>query len=109
MDAQTLSSIRILLLVGLTWLGNHGYANSKDLATFTDPATIEAFVGILGVVGTAIWGIWSRRPHQIIADAAALKQVDAVITKPKTADEIKSDNVVGSVEEAKALPNVAMK
>lgn len=106
MDAQTLSSIRILLLVFLTWLGNHGYSNAKDLATFTDPAVIEAFVGLIGVIGTAIWGIWSRRPHGIIKDAAALPQVDAVITKAKTADEIPADNVVGSLREAAKLPGV---
>ncbi|KAA0117908.1 hypothetical protein CIW48_27295 [Methylobacterium sp. P1-11] len=106
MDAQTKSSIRILLLVGLTWLGSHGYGNAKDLATFTDPSVIEAFLSLLGVVGTAIWGLWDRRPHGIIKDAAALPQVDAVVTKPKTAGEIPVANVVGSVDEASRVPGI---
>ena len=103
MDLQTKSSIRILLLVGLTWLGSHGYGNAKDLAAFTDPSVIEAFLSLLGVVGTAVWGLWDRRPHGIIKDAAALPQVDAVITKQKTADEIPVENVVGSVSEAEKV------
>jgi hypothetical protein len=96
-NAQTLASVRILLLVFLTWLGNHGYSNAKDLATFTDPAVIEAFVSLIGLVATAAWGVLSWRPHGVIKSANSLEQVDAVVVKPKTASEINTPGVVSSL------------
>lgn len=95
-NAQALVSIRVLLLVFLTWLGNHGYTNAKDLATFTDPAVIEAFVSLIGLVATAIWSVFSWRPHAVIKSANNLDQVEAVVVKPKTASEINTPGVVSS-------------
>jgi hypothetical protein len=106
MNAQTLSALRIIVMLACSSLATRGLLTKETAATLSDPATIEAFAYVALALGAAVWGIWSRRPHGIIKDAAALPQVDAVITKPKTADEIPDANVVGSLTEASRIPGV---
>lgn len=100
--AATLIGALAGLAVKLNWINKDVY----DL--LVSPETLQ-LVTVLGGAVAGAWGLYISRKHGIIATTAALPQVDAVITRQKTADEIKSDNVVGSVEEAKALPGVAMK
>lgn len=94
---QIMAAIRQLLLVAGGVAVTRGWVSQDDLQIIV-PAGLTLAV--------AIWGLWVRRPHGIIKSAAALPQVDAVVTKPKTASEIPVANVVGSVTEAGRLPGV---
>lgn len=107
MTPQVLSAIRIVVMLACSSLATKGILDEKTAATLTDPATIEAFAYVVLALGAAAWGLWTRRAHGIIKDAAALPQVDAVITKPKTAGEISEANVVGSLTEAARVPGVS--
>ncbi len=100
--AGTLIGALAGLAVKLNWIDKNIY----DL--LVSPETLNLVV-VLGGAIVGAWGIYISRKHGMISTTSKIDSVDAIITKPKTASEIKSDNVVGSVEEAKALPNVAMK
>lgn len=106
MDPQILSAIRIVVMLTCSSLATKGLLTKETASTLSDPETITALVEAAVALGAAIWGLWSRRPHGIIKDAAALPQVDVVVVKPKTASEIPVANVVGSVTEASRLPGV---
>lgn len=79
---------------------------SKETADYLASPEALAVVGTVVGAAVAVWGIWRNRPHGIIKDAAALPQVDAVVTKPKTASEIPLSNVVPSVEAASRVPGI---
>lgn len=80
---------------------------SKETADYLAGPEALAVVGTVIGAGVAVWGVWRNRPHAIIKDAAALPQVNAVITKPKTAEEIPADNVVSTLAEAARVPGVS--
>ncbi|AYO83558.1 hypothetical protein [Methylobacterium brachiatum] len=105
MTPQTLSAIRWVLTLAAGVLASRGVISQETQAYIAGPETL-AFVAAFGAAATLAWGLWSNRPHGIIQNAAALPQVDAVITKPKTADEIPDANVVGSLTEASRIPGV---
>lgn len=107
MNAQMLAAIRIVVMLVCSSLATRGALSEKTAATLSDPATVEAFAYAALALGAAAWGLWSRRPHGIIQDAAALPQVNAVLTKQKTADEIPVLNVVSSLAEASRIPGVS--
>ena len=107
-NAQTLSALRIVAMLVCSSLATRKLMSEQTASLLTDPATIEAIAYAAVALASAAWGLWSRRPHGIIRDAAALPQVDAVITKPKTAGEIPADNVVGTLAEASRVPGVAI-
>jgi hypothetical protein len=105
MTPQTLSAIRWVLTLAAGVLASRGVISQETQAYIAGPETL-AFVAAFGAAATLAWGLWSNRPHGIIQNAAALPQVDAVITKPKTADQIPDANVVGSLTEASRIPGV---
>lgn len=106
MTPQTLSAIRWVLTLAAGILASRGIISQETQAYLAGPETL-AFLAAFGAAATLAWGLWSNRPHGIIEKAAALPQVDAVITKPKTAGEISEANVVGSLTEAARVPGVS--
>jgi len=107
LDPQTISAIRILLMVGGTWLGNHGYGNAKDLATLSDPAVIEALLGLALTIGGGAWSLASRTRFGILKSASkVLGDEGAIVTDPATAARLPK-NVVGSLAEAASKPGVS--
>lgn len=106
MTPQTLSAIRWVLTLLAGVLASRGVISSETQAYLAGPETL-AFIAAAGAAATLAWGLWSNRPHGIIQNAAALPQVDAVITKPKTANEIPEANVVSSLAEAARVPGVS--
>lgn len=105
MNAQTIAAIRIFIMLLGGFLVGKGWVSKETLDTISDPVTLTAILGGIGAAVAAGSAIYSRRPHGIIKDANALPQVDAVIVKQKTADEIKVAGVVGSVDDAaKVVP-----
>jgi hypothetical protein len=107
MTPQTVAAIRIFIMLAGGFAVGHGWVTQASLDTITEPATFATICAGLAALIAAGWAIYSKRPHGIIKDAAALPQVDAVITKPKTASEIPVANVVGSLTEAARVPGVS--
>ncbi len=106
MSPQVLSVVRWVLTLAAGILASRGIISPETQAYIAGPEAL-AFIAAVGAAGTLAWGLWSNRPHGIIKSAAELPQVDAVITKPKTAEEIPADNVVGSLTEAARVPGVS--
>lgn len=79
---------------------------TKETLAYLGTAEFQTVVGSILLAGAGIWGLIKNRPHGIIQSAADLPQVDAVVTKPKTASEIPLSNVVPSVAEAAKLPGI---
>ncbi|WP_345820557.1 hypothetical protein ABC766_00465 [Methylobacterium fujisawaense] len=79
---------------------------TKETLAYLGTAEFQAVVGSILLAGAGLWGLIKNRPHGIIQSAADLPQVDAVVTKPKTASEIPLSNVVPSVAEAAKLPGI---
>lgn len=105
MTPQTVAVIGTIISFIAGILASRGII-SKETADYLGGPETLAFVGAVSTVAVGAYALWRNRPHGLIQDAAALKQVDAVVVKPKTADEIKSDIVVGTVEEAaKVVPH----
>lgn len=105
MTPQTIAAIRIVIVAIGSILVGRGLVTKETMETLSDPVLLTAVAGGVAALISAGYGVYSRRPHGIIKDAAALPQVDAVITKQKTADEITASNVVGSVDDAaKVVP-----
>lgn len=82
-----------------------GIAASQGLITeqtksYLGSPEVLAFVGT--AAGLVVVGIraWNNRPHGLIKSTNRLKQVDAVVVKPKTAQAIGVPGVVPSVAEA---------
>lgn len=98
--AGTLIAALAGLAVKMNWIDKNAY----DL--LVSPETLNLVV-VLGGALLGLWGLYISRKHGMIETTSKIDSVGAIITKPKTAGEIKSDNVVGSVEEAAALPKVA--
>lgn len=90
------------LAVKMNWIDKDAY----DL--LVSPETLQ-LVSVVGALAIGAYGAYISRKHGMIESTSKIDSVGAIITKSKTASEIKSDNVVGSIEEAKALPNVAAK
>ena len=86
-------------------LASRGLITKETLAYLGTPE-FQAVVGSILLAGAGLWGLIKNRPHGIIQSAADLPQVDAVVTKPKTASEIPLSNVVPSVAEAAKLPGI---
>ena len=97
-----------MVCVGISFIA--GILNSRNLISketlaYLGTTEFQAVVGTVLLAGAGLWGLIKNRPHGIIQSAADLPQVDAVITKQKTADEITAGNVVGSVDDAaKVVP-----
>lgn len=87
-------------------LSSRGIISKETQDYLAGPETL-AFIGVVSGFALAAYGWYANRPHAQIQNAAALPQVDAVITKPKTAEEIPADNVVGSLTEAARVPGVS--
>lgn len=105
-SAQTIAAFRVaIMLLGGFFVGK-GWVSKETLDTISDPVTLTAIVGGVAAAWAAGSAIYSRRAHGLIKDTAALPQVDAVITKPKTAGEIPAANVVGTLQEASEVPGV---
>jgi hypothetical protein len=104
MTPQTLAIAGTLVSFIAGILASRGIISRETADYLGGPETL-AFIGAVGAVAVGAYGLWRGRPHGLIQDAAALPQVDAVITKQKTADEITAGNVVGSVDDAaKVVP-----
>jgi len=109
LDPQTISAIRILLMVGGTWLGNHGYGNAKDFATLSDPAVLEALLGLALTVGGSVWSLASRTRLGVLKSASkVLGDGGTIVTDPDTASKLPK-NVVGSLAEATNTPGSAIR
>lgn len=102
---QNIAIIRVLaMLIGGFAVGR-GWMSQESLDTLTEPATFITLCLGAAALGSAGWAIYSRRAHGMIQDTNKLKQVDAIIVKPKTAAEIQTSGVVGSVDDAaKVVP-----
>ena len=59
-----------------------------DSATWT-----SILMGVIGL-GATIWGAFSTRNNAVIAQTAALPEVNKVLTTPETAKAIPASNVV---------------
>lgn len=94
--ATALSTI-VVFAAGI--LSSRGIISKETQDYLAGPETL-AFLGVLCTAGLGGWALWANRPHGLIASANALPQVDAVVVKPKTAGEMQTPGVVGSVEEA---------
>lgn len=106
MTPQSLqAALGIVITFAAGILASRGLISKETQAYLVGPET-GAFLGVLGAAIIAGIGWYANRAHAQIRNAAALPQVDAVITKQKTADEIPADNVVGSLREAAKLPGV---
>lgn len=105
MTSQSIGAVIGVIVTFLAGIAaSRGLISKETLDYLAGPET-RAFLGVLGAAALAAYGLWRGRPHGLIQDAAALPQVDAVITKQKTADEITAGNVVGSVDDAaKVVP-----
>lgn len=103
MNPQTIAAVRIVIVAIGSLLVGRGLVSQETMDTLSDPVLLTAVAGGLAALVSAGYGIYSRRPHGIIKDAAKLPQVEAVVVKPKTASEIPAENVVGSVEEAEKV------
>lgn len=103
MTPQSLAAafgVILSFVVGI--LSSRGIISKETADYLAGPETL-AFLGVLATAGLGAYAFWANRPHGIIASANALPQVDAVVVKPKTALEMKTDGVVGSVEEAEKV------
>jgi hypothetical protein len=105
MTPQTVAVIGTIISFVAGILASRGII-SKDTADYLGGPETLAFIGAVSTVAVGAYALWRNRPHGIIQDAAALPQVDAVVTKPKTAGEIPVANVVGSVEAASRVPGI---
>lgn len=107
---QNIAIIRVLaMLIGGFAVGR-GWMSQESLDTLTEPGTFITLCLGAAALGSAGWAIYSRRAHGMIQDTNKLKQVDAIIVKPKTAAEIQTSGVVGSVDDAaKVVPARAHK
>lgn len=101
--ALALIGTAIVFVAGI--LASRGIIDHDTASYLGSPETL-AVVGTIVTAGIGAWRAWTNRPHGIIQSAAALPQVDAVVTKPKTASEIPAANVVGSVAEASRVPGI---
>ena len=86
-------------------LASRGVITKETLAYLGTPE-FQTVVGTVLLAGAGLWGLIKNRPHGLIKSTAALSQVDAVITAPKTAGEIPAANVVGTLQEASEVPGV---
>ncbi|KTS09755.1 hypothetical protein SB2_11930 [Methylobacterium radiotolerans] len=98
------ASIILTFIAGI--LGARGLISKETQDYLGGPETL-AFLSVLATAILGAWALWANRPHGIIKSAAALPQVDAVITKAKTAEEIPADNVVSTLAEAARVPGVS--
>jgi hypothetical protein len=105
MTPQTLAVIGTFISFVAGVLASRGLI-SKETADYLASPDALAVVGTILGAAVAAYGLWRNRPHGIIQDAAALPQVDAVVTKPQTASKIPVSNVVGSITEASRVPGV---
>ena len=80
MDSQISAVIRN----GLIFAG--GFAVSKG---YVDNTTMISIVGALMSLGGAAWSAWGHRTNGVIAAAAALPEVQRVVTLPSIADSPK--------------------
>jgi hypothetical protein len=107
LDPQTISAIRILMIAGGTWLGNHGYGNAKDFAAVSDPAVIEAIAGLGLALGGGIWSLVSRTRIGVLKTASkVLGDKGVIVTDPETAAQLPA-NVVPSLAQAAGKPGVS--
>ena len=85
-------------------LSSRGIISKETQDYLAGPETLS-FLGVLGAAVLAGYSWYANRSHAQIQNTNKLKQVDAVIVKPKTADEISMPGVVGSVDDAaKVVP-----
>jgi hypothetical protein len=105
LSPQTLAVLAVFISFAGGVAASRGLISKETADYFASPEAM-AFVGTIGAAAVAGWRAWANRPHGIIKSAAALPQVDAVITRQKTANEIPAGNVVGSIEDAaKVVPS----
>lgn len=107
---MTPQSIQAALGIVLTFaagiLASRGLISKETQAYLVGPET-GAFLGVLGAAIIAGIGWYANRAHAQIVNTNKLKQVDAVIVKPKTADEIQTPGVVATLDEAeKVAPTI---
>ncbi|MCJ2085486.1 hypothetical protein MKK88_05690 [Methylobacterium sp. E-005] len=81
MTPQSIAAIRIVIVAIGSILVGRGMVSQETMNTLTDPIFMTAVAGGAAALISAGYGIYSRRPHGIIKDAAALPQVDAVVVK----------------------------
>lgn len=106
MTPQSLAAAFAVVLTFLAGiLSGRGIISKETQDYLAGPETL-AFLGVVSAFGLAAWRWYANRPHAQIQNTAALPQVDAVITKQKTANEIPVANVVASATEAASLPGV---
>lgn len=102
---QNIAIIRIVIMLVGGFAVGRGWMSQESLDALTEPNTFATLCLGAAALGAAGWAIYSRRAHGMIQDTNRLKQVDAVIVKPKTASEINVSGVVGSVDDAaKVVP-----
>jgi hypothetical protein len=106
LSPQTLAVIAVAISFVGGVAASRGLISKETADYFASPEAM-AFVGTIGAAVVAGWRAWANRPHGLIQSTADLPQVNAVITKPKTAEEIPVSNVVGTLEEASRVPGVS--
>ncbi|CAN7338189.1 hypothetical protein LJR090_002569 [Bosea sp. LjRoot90] len=55
---------------------------------YLDSGTLEAIVGALITIATAVYGLWLRRKAGLVASAAALPEVSKIVTTPALAAKV---------------------
>lgn len=107
MTPQSLASTIAVVLTFLAGiLSGRGIISKETQDYLAGPETL-AFLGVVSAFALAAWRWYANRPHGIIESAAALPQVNAVLTKEKTANEIPVSNVVSTLAEASRIPGVS--
>lgn len=108
MTPQSLqAALGIVITFAAGILASRGLISKETQAYLVGPET-GAFLGVLCAAIIAGIGWWANRAHAQIVNTNKLKQVDAVIVKPKTADELQVPGVVSTMEEAeKVAPAIA--
>lgn len=82
---QTLSLVRTLLqIIGASVVTN-GYMTGGQW---------EALVGAVLTIGVTVWGIWVRRNTGLVEAAAAVPEVQKIVTDPVTAVKTVSAKIV---------------
>lgn len=83
-NAAVTSMIRKALTIGGTYLAAHGAPWLSDYA--------DLAIGIILILCSAVWSIYSNRASSLIDAATKAKQVDRVVASPAIANGILADN-----------------
>lgn len=94
---QISTAVRQLLLFAGGFAVARGWVSNDDLQVIV-PAALT--------LGIAAYGLWKRREAGLVKSAADALDGKGVIVAPQALADRSPSNVVGSLEEAKAVPGV---